>query len=230
MRTDALPFRLRRNPNDMVTGVGPQPAEGRRLRRDEQQELTRRQLLDAAERVFAREGFRGASVAGIAEEAGYSHGAIYSNFDGKEDLFLVLVEERIDARLARVYVAADAELSRGSEPLEAAHRFVSMLHQEREAYLLLVDFWNQAVREPQAATKFAERHARLRTIIGRIAEGVTHDQGLELTLPREQIATAFLALFNGFAIERLAEPEAAPDELLAHAVAALLRGFSHRPA
>jgi len=214
----------------MVTGVGPQPAEGRRLRRDEQQELTRRQLLDAAERVFAREGFRGASVAGIAEEAGYSHGAIYSNFDGKEDLFLVLVEERIDARLARVYVAADAELSRGSEPLEAAHRFVSMLHQEREAYLLLVDFWNQAVREPQAATKFAERHARLRTIIGRIAEGVTHDQGLELTLPREQIATAFLALFNGFAIERLAEPEAAPDELLAHAVAALLRGFSHRPA
>jgi AcrR family transcriptional regulator len=160
----------------------------------------------------------------------WAHGAIYSNFNGKEDLFLVLVEERIDARLARVYEAADTELSRGSEPLEAARRFVSMLQHEREAYLLLIDFWNQAVREPQAATKFAERHARLRTIIGRIAEGVTHDQGLELTLPREQVATSFLALFNGFAIERLAEPEAAPDDLLAHAVAALLRGFSNRPA
>jgi BetI-type transcriptional repressor, C-terminal len=116
------------------------------------------------------------------------------------------------------------------QPVSTARQFVSMLQHEREAYLLLVDFWNQAVREPQAATKFAERHARLRTIIGRIAEGVTHDQGLELTLPREQIATAFLALFNGFAIERLAEPQAAPDDLLAHAIAALLRGFSHPPA
>jgi AcrR family transcriptional regulator len=198
----------------------------RRLRRGERQELTRRHLLDAAERIFAREGFSGASVVAIAEEAGYSHGAVYSNFKDKEDLFLVLLEERIDARLARVYEAADAELSRGDEPLEAAHRFVSILQQEREAFLLLVDFWNQAVRDPQAANKFAERHARLRTLIGRIVEGATHDQGLELTLPREQVATAVIALFNGFAIERLADPQAAPDELLAHAVAATLRGLS----
>src|SRR5512132_4358603 len=110
----------------------------RRLRRDERWELTRAQLLDAAERVFAREGLAGASIDAIAAEAGYSHGAIYSNFNGKEDLFLVLVEERIDARLARVYQAADAELSRGAEPLEAARRFVAMLRQEQHAYLLLV--------------------------------------------------------------------------------------------
>jgi AcrR family transcriptional regulator len=202
----------------------------RRLRRDERQELTRRQLLDAAERIFARDGFRGASVAAIAEEAGYSHGAVYSNFTDKEDLFLVLVEERVDTRLAGVYEAADAELSRGDEPLEAAHRFVSMLQTERAALLLLVDFWNQAVREPEAAARFAQRHARLRTLIGRIVEGIARDQGLELTLAREHVATAMIALFNGFAIERLADPDAAPDELLAHAVAALLRGSSKRPA
>src|SRR6266545_4262858 len=104
----------------------PKPPRPRRLRRDEQRHQTRAQLLDAAERV-------------IAAEAGYSHGAIYSNFDGKEDLFLMLVEERIDARLARVYQAADAALSQGSEPLEAARRFVAMLQQERDAVLLLVD-------------------------------------------------------------------------------------------
>ena len=198
----------------------------RRLRRQEQRQLTRAQLLDAAERVFAREGFRGASVEAIAAEAGYSHGAIYSNFDGKEDLFLVLVEERIDARLARVYQAADTALSRGGEPLEAARRFVAMLQGERDAVLLLVDFWNQAVRDPTAAAKFAERHARLRALIGRIVEGIARDQGLELAAPREQVATAMIALANGFAIERLADPPAAPDELFAHAIAALLRGFS----
>jgi AcrR family transcriptional regulator len=203
--------------------------QARRLRRDEQQELTRGRLLDAAERIFARDGFRGASVAAIAEEAGYSHGAVYSNFKGKEDLFLVLVEERIDARLARVYEAGDAELSRGSEPLEAARRFVAILREEHEAFLLLIDFWNQAVRDPQAANKFAERHARLRTLIGRILDGAAHGQGLELALPRDQVATAVIALFNGFAIERLADPTAAPDELLAHAVAAIFRGLTRPP-
>jgi AcrR family transcriptional regulator len=201
----------------------------RRLRRAERRELTRSQILDAAERVFAREGLRGASVEAIAEEAGYSHGAIYSNFSSKEDLFLVLVEERIDARLARVYEAADTELSGGREPLEAARRFASMLQQEREAVLLLVDFWNQAVRDPEAAARFAERHARMRSLIGRIVDGLVRDTGLELTLPREQAATALIALTNGFAIERLADPAAAPDELFAHAIAAMVRGLS-RPA
>ena len=43
---------------------------------------------------------------------------------------------------------------------------------KRQAFLLLVDFWNQAVRDPEAARRFAERHARLRTLIGRIVEGV----------------------------------------------------------
>ncbi len=201
-----------------------EPAPPRRLRRAERRELTRTQLLDAAERIFARDGFRGASVEAIAEEAGYSHGAVYSNFKGKLDLFLVLVEERIDARLARVYEAADTELSQGAEPLEAARRFVAMLHQERDAFLLLVDFWNQAVRDPQAAQRFAERHARLRTLIGRIVEGIAHDLGTELILPREQVATALITLFNGYAIERLADPDNAPDELLAHTIAAILSG------
>src|SRR6266511_3980112 len=104
-------------------------AKPARRRRQDQQAVTRAQILDAAERIFAREGLRGASVEAIAEEAGYTHGAIYSNFKGKEDLFLVLVEERIDARLAKVYEAADAELSRGGEPLEAARRFLSILRQ-----------------------------------------------------------------------------------------------------
>jgi AcrR family transcriptional regulator len=207
-----------------------QPKPPRRLRRDEQQRHIRAQLLDAAERVFARHGYQGATIDAIAAEAGYSHGAIYSNFNGKEDLFLVLVEERVDARLARVYQAADAELSRGATPLEAARRFVAMLQQEQHTYLLMVDFWNQAVREPMAAARFAERHARLRTLIGRIVEGVARDTGAELTVPRDQAATTLIALVNGLTIERLADPAAAPDELFAHAIAAVVRGFSHPPA
>jgi AcrR family transcriptional regulator len=199
-----------------------------RLTRRERQALTRAQLLDAAERIFARDGFRGASVSAIAEEAGYSHGAVYSNFEGKLDLFLALVEERIDARLATVYEAADAELGRGGEPVETARRFLSIVQAERDAFLLLVDFWNQAVRDPTAAAKFAERHARLRGIVGRIIEHAAHQQGQRLTVPADQAATAIIVVFNGFAIEGLADPDAARDDLLAHTIAAILQGFSDR--
>jgi len=192
--------------------------------------MTRAKLLDAAERIFARDGYRGASVGSIAAEAGYSHGAVYSNFTGKHDLFLALIEERIDGRLAKVYEAADTELGQGGQPLETARRFLAIVQSERDAYLLLVDFWNQAVRDGTAATKFAERHARLRGIVGRILEHAARQQGHQLDVPAEQAATAIIALFNGFAIEGLADPDAASDDVLARAVAAILQGFADRQA
>ena len=194
-----------------------------RPRRGERRLITRAHLLDAAERVFARDGLRGASVDTIALEAGYSTGALYSNFKGKEDLFLTLVEERIDPRLAKVYEALEVDFADGAPPLEAARRFVAMLRHERDAFLLLIDFWGQAVRDPKAAERFAERHARLRAIIARLLNSAADRQN-EATLPPEQLATILIALANGFAIERLANPDAVPDDLFGHAIGALLRG------
>src|SRR5580693_1477163 len=66
-----------------------------RLTREQSKAHTRERLLDAARSVFASSGFHGASVEEIASTAGYSTGALYSNFDGKEDLFLALMEREI---------------------------------------------------------------------------------------------------------------------------------------
>jgi hypothetical protein len=70
--------------------------------RAEKKAETRQRLLDAAGRVFARRSFHGASVDEIAEEAGFSKGAVYSNFASKEDLFLALLERRIDERIKEI--------------------------------------------------------------------------------------------------------------------------------
>src|SRR5690349_17630527 len=75
----------------------PESAAHRPSLRDEQKARTRRRLIDAAESVFARSGFHGASVEEIARVAGATTGALYSSFAGKEDLFLALFEERIAA-------------------------------------------------------------------------------------------------------------------------------------
>ncbi len=195
-----------------------------RPRRGERRLITRAQLLDAAERVFARDGLRGASVDAIALEAGYSSGAVYSNFKGKEDLFLTLLEERIDPRLATVYEAVEAELAAGAPPLEAARRFVSTLRGERGAFLLLIDFWGQAVRDPASAERFAQRHARLRATIARLLDAAIPVRDTGPGLPTDQLATTLIALANGFAIELLADPDAVPDDLFGHAIGALVQG------
>ena len=195
-----------------------------RPRRGERRLITRAQLLDAAERVFARDGLRGASVDTIALEAGYSTGAVYSNFKGKEDLFLTLVEERVDPRLAKVYETLEAELAAGVPPLEAARSFVSMLRSERDSFLLLIDFWGQAVRDPKAAERFAQRHARLRATVGQLLDAAIPERDTEPSLPTDQLATTLIALGNGFAIDLLADPDAVPDDLFGHAIGALVRG------
>ena len=195
-----------------------------RPRRGERRLITRAQLLDAAERVFVRDGLRGASVDTIALEAGYSTGAVYSNFKGKEDLFLTLVEERIDPRLAKVYEAMEAELAAGALPLEAARRFVSTLRGERDAFLLLIDFWGQAARDPTAAERFAQRHARLRATVVHLLEAAIPERETGLGLRAEQLATTLIALANGFVVELLADPDAVPDDLFGHAIGALVQG------
>src|SRR5262249_53432660 len=64
--------------------------------------MTRQHLLDAAAIVFARDGFHGATLDEVATAAGFSKGAVYSNFKSKEDLFLALFDERIDRQFAVV--------------------------------------------------------------------------------------------------------------------------------
>ena len=75
-------------------------ATGRtRLTNQERVALTRQRLLAAAATVFARRGYHAASVEEVASEAGYSTGAVYHHFKGKEDLFLALFEEHVTERI-----------------------------------------------------------------------------------------------------------------------------------
>jgi len=65
-----------------------------RLTRDERRAQTRERLIDAAADVFNRLGYHGASLEAVADAAGYTKGAVYSNFASKADLFVALAERR----------------------------------------------------------------------------------------------------------------------------------------
>jgi len=70
-------------------------------RRRAKVDRTRAELLDAAARVFAAQGYEGASVGDIAAEAGYTKGALYAHFGSKSDLFIALARTRLDCDAPR---------------------------------------------------------------------------------------------------------------------------------
>lgn len=73
--------------------------------------LTERKILRAAERMFARNGFRGASVHDIAREAGVNSSLIFYYFSSKEKLYVSVVERFLDAHLAKLRRIAAAQES-----------------------------------------------------------------------------------------------------------------------
>ena len=180
-----------------------------RVTREERRARTRDELLEAATRVFAARGFNGASVDHVAAEAGYTTGAVYSNFDGKEDLFLSAFEHQV-ARHAREVTEAVA--GRGTPG--AAEQWMSFLDRSPEMFLLFVEYWAWAVRDPARRERYAERFAAFRETTERLIA----ESGRRAPRERRRLAVMANALTYGIAFQRLVEPEAVPDDLFADAL------------
>src|SRR5271165_6129385 len=200
-----------------------------RMTREQSRAQTRERLLTAARRVFARSGFHGASVEEIASEAGFSTGALYSNFDGKEDLFLVLMERAIDEHAREISDAVRAQASMAERATGGARQWMTLIEREPELLLLFMEFWAYGVRDAEVRAKVAARFAQMRDVLTRlIADGV-REFDLELDLPAEQLAVAIDALADGIARQKLADPGAVPDELMGRILSLLFAGAT-RPA
>ncbi|MDP1848220.1 MAG: TetR family transcriptional regulator [Solirubrobacteraceae bacterium] len=186
-----------------------------RLTRAERSAQTRGELLDAAQRRFFEAGYHATTIDDIADDAGYTKGAVYSTFGSKAAMFLALFDDIVDQRLAATRAitdhadtGSDASLQAlADQPVEARNaRFL----------LLSIEFWVHAAREPALLAAFSERYRRLRTSLAELAPPAT-------TLEPERWALVTLALSNGFALERLIDPDGVPGDLMADVQARLLQ-------
>jgi AcrR family transcriptional regulator len=200
-----------------------------RMTREQSKANTRERLLTAARTVFARRGFHGASVEEIASEAGYSTGALYSNFDGKEDLFLALMDREIDAHAREIAQAVGARASVAERARGGAEQWMTMIDREPELLLLFMEFWAYGVRDARMRPKVAARFAQMRELLTKLIVDGAREFELELEIPAEQLAVAIDALADGIARQKLADPEAVPDDLMGRVLALLLAGAT-RPA
>lgn len=204
------------------------PVTPQRRSREQRKAETRAALLDAAGRVFARRGYHAASVDEVADEAGYSTGALYSNFEGKEDLFLALLQREIERQAAGVAAAVADRGSLDERARGGAEYWLEFLDREPELVLLFMEFWAYAVRNPEVRSRFAARYAEVRAALAGIIGAGARELGVELLRPPEQLAAAIDALADGFALQRLADPDSVPDELFGDALTMLLEGAVRR--
>jgi AcrR family transcriptional regulator len=178
----------------------------RRPSRVQKQAATRAQLIRAAASVFARRGFQAARVEEIAEEAGYSHGAVYSNFAGKEELFLAVFEDYMSKRIEEVAQATEIEGSFADRARAGADQWMERFIGDRDTFLLHLEFMIHAARNPKLSERLGQRMAALRLEIERrLAERETSSDA-QLPLSAPDLALILRALGIGLAVEALNQP------------------------
>lgn len=193
----------------------------RRISRKESQIQTRERLLDSALKVFSRRGFYGASVDEIAAEAGYSKGAVYSNFSTKEELFLALVDRRF-AKDAEEYpsivnfMADELHLERGSG-------FKEQVMKDHAWNMLMVEFFLYAIREGANQDKLAERLKELRGLMEENLSALYEKLGKKPILPVEELPWSVFSLGIGMILQLYIDPDGLSDGVYERALQQLLK-------
>jgi AcrR family transcriptional regulator len=189
----------------------------------------REELLTAALHVFARRGYEQAGVDEIATEAGYSKGALYWHFSGKEELLTALLDERIDAPAREMVALLQSAPPDRDMSVEAARAFARRLREQREAVLLDREYWSLAIRDPALRARYIARQTDLRSALAAALQARMRHLGTpDLPMGAEQVARVVMTIIGGFAVDELIEPGSVDPDLLAETLAVLYSGLLAR--
>ncbi|WMD18123.1 TetR/AcrR family transcriptional regulator [Achromobacter seleniivolatilans] len=194
-----------------------------RLTREQSRDQTRQRLLDAAQSIFLSKGFVSASVEDIAELAGYTRGAFYSNFGSKSELFLQLLRRDHESVMADMRAIFEDGASR--EQMEArVLQYYSTHYRENDCFLLWMEAKLQAARDPDFRVGFTSCQRELREATTEYIRQFSAHVGTPLHLPAEQLAMGLLALSDGMQFSYAFDPQAVTSEM----TEAVLAGFFRR--
>jgi AcrR family transcriptional regulator len=199
----------------------------------ERREETREQLLVAAGRVFAKRGFHGTSLDAVAEEAGFSRGAVYYNFADKEELFLELLDRRCAERaqdLRELFTGENDDVETTSRQAQiAAQQALDAMTGDPEWRALYLEFLAQAARDPEFRRRLSKRTSEMRGALEEIVVERTRPVADSLGMEPEQLAVAIDALGDGLWAQHMLHGErAVPPDLFSKALALLVDGIAAR--
>lgn len=175
--------------------------ETRSVSRAERQAKTRASLIGTAREMFLADGYAATSLDRVALEAGFSKGAVYSNFAGKEQLCMAVLdsihEEQIEGVLSAF--AKDVDLD---GRIDAFVEWARVGLGKPRWTALEVEFAGVARQSPYVAEELVKRHREITDALTQLIEGVVAQEGLDITLTPRQAATALLSLGIGLGAMR----------------------------
>jgi AcrR family transcriptional regulator len=177
----------------------------KRLTRAESRERTRARIIDAATRLFLRDGFRATSLEQVAEEAGYTVGAVYSNFDGKTAMGIAVIDELYAREERRLRDAlADVAVEDREALFGALSAWADTTIGDPDWTRLEIEVAAFSAHEDAHRAATAARYARLRSWCRElIDERLAGDSQLD----PNTLATAIVGVALGIGAQRAADPD-----------------------
>src|SRR6186713_2537813 len=154
-----------------------------RRTRSENKVRTRNDLIAAARSVFLARGFHAATLDEIAEVAGYTKGAVYSNFAGKDDLYLALLDAHYEARVT-AYASMLLDEATFEEATRAVGRFMVDADARDPDWLpTLAEFVAHAARDETLRRAYVHVRERFLVAIADVIEALCDRHDLTLLVP-----------------------------------------------
>ena len=180
--------------------------------------------------MFARQGVDGASVGDVAAAAGFTKGAVYSNFGSKDDLVAALVEDRVSAYLELgLRAVSDTDASLDDKARALGDRLTRAADEQRDWQLLFLELWQRAVRSGAIDGAFVDRRRELHAAVTDAVAAHLDQAEVAPPLPPAELATLLMALSNGLALERQIDRGSVPDDLFGRVLALVVGGDGARP-
>ena len=191
----------------------------KRLTREDSRDQTTQRLLAAAQKLIAKKGLSATSLEDIAEAAGYTRGAFYSNFGSKSDMFIELLHRnQLDTRM-QLSTLRDDSLS--TEHIdETVREIYGQLYRDNESFLNWTEARMLAVRDPKFRRKLNVLLAEQRGEIAEFIEYFYRRLGVAPPVPAAAMAMGFMSLWEGVRLSMLSSPGEMPPDA-AHSVLTL---------
>lgn len=179
--------------------------EGARVTRAERQAQTRERLVEVAREMFLEEGYAATSLDKVAASAGFSKGAVYSNFSGKEELCLAVLDTIHAEQTEAVLEAFSGDTDLDSRIAAFVEWARTGLGRPRWT-ALEVELAAVARHSPYVASELVKRHREMVDAVTMLVERVVDQEGVELAMPAHEAATTLLSLGIGMGALRSLDP------------------------
>jgi AcrR family transcriptional regulator len=177
------------------------------LTRKEKQAKTRTALLRSAAKLICRKGITQASVDDVAKDAGYTKGAFYANFKSKEELFLVMLDEKYAAELERLQEGLTGSDLPTEDIRHAAEEFIRFAWSDPQWPKLYFEFTAYAARNSDFRQELLTRDRKIREQMAEVFRAWAAGYGVTPPIPVEDLAMMTFCMANGFLMGQMIEPE-----------------------